>query len=444
MNIKFKNPSIDTEIYSEESELALNIDNNKTSIDIKGAFNNKKLILDKINHLANRNINLSSQIEIDSTGFDIQSNIDLTEIQLDLKIEQDQPITVYFTQYIRVRFEISVQYRTQNYLTALTDYDIAGKSKVQLRFNSDQQKNPSIKVNFTLDEGNFKGKDLPFDLNQISLKGQYTNGEERNNTTTIITLDDIVLEANEEAIVANAVITNLDDPHIKADFKSQLQLSELKKWGYEPPLKTLIGDASLACTYKGKIGMRNKASFDLAMAEKTADIDIKNLTVLSDEHSPKLSQANLTIRLVNDHLDISSFKGHIAKESKFSFVGAIENVFSYLILKNAPLKIGGNLDSDWMMVDELISSDNTTKTKVRNPDPIRLPNKIIANLNIKLEDLTYDRFHMRNFKTKISYKDRLLKAKNIELETMSGKITSDLTFEQIKSGKMRANKYHSS
>jgi hypothetical protein len=44
---------------------------------------------------------------------------------------------------------------------------------------------------------------------------------------------------------------------------------------------------------------------------------------------------------------------------------------------------------------------------------------------------------MRNFSSKISYKNKLLKAKDIVLETMSGKITSNVTFEQVKDGKLR-------
>lgn len=436
LNVTFKRSNIYTEFLSQESDLMLNIEDGKTNLNITGILQNKKLVVNEINHLANKTIDLNAQLVIDSTGVDIQSNISLAEllIDLDLKLHESLSLSLNTSE---MNLESVIKLVPKDYLTALEGYDINGKSKAQLTYLSDQQKDASIKVKFTLNDGNFKSKDIPFELNQIALTGQYSNGTNRNNESTSITLNDISLMANNEPILANAVISNLDNPNIKADFKSQLQLSELKKWGYKPPLKSLIGEATVSGTYNGKIGLKNKATYDVAMAEKTADIELKNITLISDENSPKLSQANLTLKLVNDHLDITACKGVLAKESNFNFVGAIENVFSYLFLKNAPLKIAGNLDSDWMVVDELLSTETTTKAKVRNPDPIRLPKKIIANLNVKLKDFTYERFHMRNFKTKISYKDRLLKAKDVELETMSGKINSDLSFEQIKSGKMR-------
>lgn len=436
-NIAFSNSSLDAEIFSLKSELKLNIKNGETNLDIVSTLQNKKLILNKINHLANTNINLNAQVNLDSVGFDIQSNIDVAKMQLDLRAKQINETLSLNLNTSELDLKSVFKIVPKTYLTALEGYNISGKSKAQLSLINDQQKEAGINVNFTLKEGYFASKDLPFDLNQISLKGKYTNGKQRSNKSTTITLEDIALIANDEAIQANAVINNLDNPNIKTDFKSQLQLSELEKWGYKVPLQSLVGEATLSGSYNGKIGVKNKATYDIAMAEKTAEIRIKNLTIINDENTPKLSNATLNMRLINDHLDITAFNGILAKESKINFVGAAENVFSYLFLKNAHLKIGGNLESDWMIVDELISSDTSSKNEVKKPEPIRLPNNIIANLNINLIDLTFERFHMRNFKTKISYKDRLFKAKNIELETMSGKITSNLTFEQIKNGKIR-------
>ena len=130
-------------------------------------------------------------------------------------------------------------------------------------------------------------------------------------------------------------------------------------------------------------------------------------------------------------------EGTLAKESKFKFIGAIENVFSYLFLKNSPLKIAGEFNSKWMIFDELIQSDTTSETNSSEAKAVQLPDDIIANVKFNLDDFSYDRFHMRNFNSDIKYKNKKINVNNIELETMSGKITSDLTFEQLKEGKMR-------
>ena len=102
------------------------------------------------------------------------------------------------------------------------------------------------------------------------------------------------------------------------------------------------------------------------MAEKTADLTIDNLSLHSDEQSPQLSNAKLNLKLIDDNVNISAFNGTLAKESKIKFVGGIENVFSYLFLKNADLKIAGDLSSDWMIIDEFLDeTDNILRNKPR-------------------------------------------------------------------------------
>ena len=276
-------------------------------------------------------------------------------------------------------------------------------------------------------------------MNETSFKGSYSNGKQRKDASTEIKLNNIQFTANGELVQANATIQGLENPTLITDFNTQMQLSEIEKWGYEHDFKSLIGDAQIKGTYKGKIGLKNKVTYDLAMAEKTADLTIDNLSFHSDQQSPKLSEAKLHLKLVDDNVNISAFNGTLVKESKINFVGGIENVFSYLFLKNASLKIAGNLSSDLMIIDEFLDdTDKTSKTtRESKPQATNLPNDIIANINLNLIDLTFDRFHMRNFSSKISYKNKLLKAKDIVLETMSGKITSNVTFEQVVDGKLR-------
>jgi len=437
--IAYTNGDIESVILNKESELKLAIQDGLTSLDISGEIVNEKLVIGKINHLPKETIKLNGIINIDSIATKINSNLSFKNMQFDLGFESANENMVVNLNTSKLDLNSILEIIPKDYLSALEGYDINGKSIVSLNYISDQQKEPFIKVDFTLEEGNVKGKDLPFDMNALSLSGNYTNGKQRSDASTNIKLDDIQFVANGENIQANAVVKGLDDPIIITDFTTQLQLSELKKWGYQHDFSSLSGDAKIAGSYNGKIGLQNKVTYDMTMAKKAVEISINNLDFLNDIHTPRLSKANLDLKLVDDNLTISSFNGVLAEESKINFVGGFENVFSYLFLKNAPLKIAGNLNSDWMIIDDfLTNSDSATETSKQSAkEAIHLPNDIIANINLSLIDLTFDRFHMRNFTSKISYKNKLLKAKDIVLETMSGKITSNVSFEQVKGGKLR-------
>ncbi|MGB2279471.1 MAG: AsmA-like C-terminal region-containing protein [Flavobacteriales bacterium] len=430
---------IQSVIVNNESQLQLSINNGRTEINLQGDITNEKLIIDGINHLPSKKINLNGDIVIDTLVLNIKSTIALSDIQMDLDfVSTDKAISVKVNTS-EFELEPTLKLIPKNYLSALEGYELQGKSKIRLNYISDQQKEAYINVDFDLKEGYIKGDDLPFDMNETSLKGSYSNGKQRTDVSTEIKLDNIQFTANGELVQANATIQGLENPTLITDFNTQMQLSEIEKWGYEHDFKSLIGDAQIKGTYKGKIGLKNKVTYDLAMAEKTADLTIDNLSLHSDEQSPQLSNAKLSLKLIDDNVNISAFNGTLAKESKIKFVGGIENVFSYLFLKNAELKIAGDLSSDWMIIDEFLDeTDNISETTQESkPQAINLPNDIVANINLNLIDLTFDRFHMRNFSSKISYKNKLLKAKDIVLETMSGKITSNVTFEQVKDGKLR-------
>ena len=436
--ISYTTDDIQSVIVNNESQLQLGINNGRTEINLKGDITNEKLILDGINHLSSKKLNINGDIVIDTLGLNIKSAIALSEIQLDLDYESTDKAMTVKVNTSEFELEPTLKLIPKNYLSSLEGYDLQGKSTIKFSYISDQKKDAYINVDFDLKEGYIKGIVLPFDMNETSLKGSYSNGKQRTDASTKIKLDDIQFTANGELVQANATIQGLENPTLITDFNTQMQLSEIEKWGYEHDFKSLIGDAQIKGTYKGKIGLKNKVTYDLAMAEKTADLIIDNLSLHSDEQSPQLSDAKLSIKLIDDNVNISAFNGNLAKESKINFVGGIENVFSYFFLKNADLKIAGNFSSDWMVVDEFLDgSDKTSETPESKPQAINLPNDIVANINLNLVDLTFDRFHMRNFSSKISYKNKLLKAKDIVLETMSGMITSNITFEQVKDGKLR-------
>jgi len=430
---------IQSVIINNESQLQLSINNGRTEINLQGDITNEKLILDGINHLPSKELNVNGNIVIDTLGLNIKSAIALSEIQLDLDFESTNKAMTVKVNTSEFELEPTLKLIPKNYLSSLEGYDLKGNSTIKFSYISDQKKDGYINIDFDLKEGYIRGNVLPFDMNETSLKGSYSNGKQRTDASTKIKLDDIQFTANGELVQANATIQGLENPTLITDFNTKMQLSEIEKWGYEHDFKSLIGNAQIKGTYKGKIGLKNKVTYDLAMAEKTADLTIDNLSLHSDEQSPQLSDAKLNLKLIDDNVNISAFNGTLAKESKIKFVGGIENVFSYLFLKNADLKIAGDLSSDWMIIDEFLEdADKTSETPQESkPRAIILPNDIVANINLNLLDLTFDRFHMRNFSSKISYKNKLLKAKDIVLETMSGKITSNVTFEQVKDGKLR-------
>ena len=437
IKINYTDEGLTSSFLNKETQLKLKIEDSKTFIDIEAQLLNKKLILSNINHLPNEEINLSTKLLIDTLSLKVNSDLTIRNTPFNLEVEKTNESLILDLKTQEFDIVSLTKIIPKEYLSAMEDFDISGKSAFNLNLITDNQKNPAIDVDFYLKGASVKSKNIPFDLQQLSLNGSYTNGNKRNDATTFIKLNEIELIANDEPILADASIVGLENPQINTTISSQLKLSELEKWGYKSELKSIEGKLDYKISYDGNIGVKNNIDYDIAMANKSAEITIEDLNVEIDEQSPRLSNSNISLKLVNDHLDVEQLEGTLAKESNFKFIGAIENVFSYLFLKNAPLKIAGELNSNWITFDELIQADSSSTANNSQPKTIELPKDIIANVKINMVDFTYDRFHMRNFQSNLKYKNKKLNINNIELETMSGKITSNLSFEQLTSGKMR-------
>ena len=134
------------------------------------------------------------------------------------------------------------------------------------------------------------------------------------------------------------------------------------------------------------------------------------------------------MRLLNNRLEIDSLIGSTGEESKLKFIGAIEYLFS----QNKDIQIAGHLSSDWLKMCYMLKTDTTQEST-----PFFMPKNILANISISIKDASYEKFHMSHFEAKVSLNKGLLKAKEVQLKSMSGNITGDFALSQTEKGNLR-------
>ena len=439
VQIEYRNRDMLSLITSHKSEIELDISGENINLDLKGQFTNNAFVFDNTNFLSNQPIDLDAEISIDSMALSLKSNALLAQLPLDITLSNNKQSTQVSVTTPKTDLTTILGLVPKKYLRDIQPYDISGNTQLNVFILSDQLPMPKINVDFTYNNGIVKSNDFPIEINNINLTGSYTNSNRRNNGSTKILLNDINCLINDETIVGRASIVDIDNPKINTTINTQLQLSDLDSYGYKIPFDSLSGKAEIDLTYNGHIGLKNKIDYDLAMADKSATIKVENMTLQIDSASPSLSKTNLQLKVTNDQFDIQRLDGYLQDNNDFQFLGALDNVFSHFLLKNAPLKVAGNLTSNSINVDDFVLEvdTNTQSQEQTKMEAIRFPEDIIANINFTLQDFIYDRIHLRNLASSISYKDKTLRAKGIELETMSGKITSDIRLKQLRSGKLR-------
>lgn len=424
-----ENQDIKTIILNESTQLNLQLDEDVTKISLVAQITNKELIVNDLNLLANKDVKLNSSIQIDSLGQDISLVFESDELIITSDIKNNLEGIKVTLDSQKVDFEKIEKFIPKQFASYISQYNPKGLTDIKLEYNKKTNQKHILDVDFSA--SNFYAKTKGYELENAVFSGNiYSNkGQDK---VEIIGLKGLL---NKNEIEAEIELIDFIDPQVKVAFKTELKLSQLSKYNIEIPLHLIKGNADIDVKYNGKIGLKNTFEYDISMAQKEAKIIFKNLVLQQQENTLKLYNGFASLSLNNEQLNADSVSFSIAEKSDVRFNGAFDNVFKYLFLKNAPLRIAGDLRSDWMLVDECLNQDSTkTSQEVQK---IIFPKNIIASFNVFLTDLSYDKFHMRNFSSKLTYNNKLLKVKKISLETMSGNINGDLSIQQLENENIR-------
>ena len=124
VKIKYVDDGLTSEFVNKETLLKLNIEDNNTFIDIDAQLLNRKLSLNNVNHLPNENVNLNTEMSIDSFGIDIITNLSVRDIPFNVEVKQNNETLK--VDVIANEFDIvsTLDILPKDYLSALEDYDI--------------------------------------------------------------------------------------------------------------------------------------------------------------------------------------------------------------------------------------------------------------------------------------------------------------------------------
>lgn len=429
--IKFasEGQDIKTTILNKNTQLQLGIEEGVTKISLVALITNKELIVNDLSLLTDKDLKLNSSIEIDSLGQLISLQFESDELAFNSNIKNNLEGIEITLDSENIDFEKVEKIIPKQFASYLSDYNLKGFADIKLKF--DQKTNQQSIIDVDFNASNFYALKQGYELENATFSGNFLSNENQDKVE-IIGLRGLL---NKDAIEAQIELIDFENPIVKLSLKTNIELSQLSKYNIKTPLHLIEGNANIDIKYDGKIGLKNSYEYDISMAKKEAKIILKNLSLQQEKNSLKLYNGFASLSLNNEQLNVDSVSFSLAEKSNIRFNGALDNVFKYLFLKNAPLRVAGDLRSDWMLVDECLSQDSTKTTK--EAQKIIFPKNIIASLNVYLTDLSFDKFHMRNFSTKLTYNNKLLKVKKISLETMSGAISGDLSIQQLENENIR-------
>ena len=112
---------------------------------------------------------------------------------------------------------------------------------------------PEINANFDIVKGGLRNKKLNVNCQNITLKGSYSNGENRNSKTSQLKIDNFSFKLNNGFFEGRLLVSDFSDIKIDAEVKTSLMLEDIKPFLKQDSLQVLKGNISANLKIKTKI-----------------------------------------------------------------------------------------------------------------------------------------------------------------------------------------------
>ena len=278
---------------------------------------------------------------------------------------------------------------------------------------------PSYGVDFKIKNGQIKYPDLPQNISNINVVTKITFPGGNNLDLTKIDMPKIHFNIAGNPADGRLTMSHpMSDPYIDTYFKTDLDLAQIKKAMHLPGVKQLSGQLKADMTLTGKSSAIEKQQFDRFKADGYFDLTDMVYSTEDLPYTIKITQANANIS--PQALEIKQFHSKIG-QSDFNLQGKVTNYITYFLKKNQKLQANFDLHSDYLNINEFMSSGSNTKETTAD-SLIRIPKNIDVTFKADANKVLYKDMTLNNLKGQINIKDQKAVLNTVLTQALGGNI----------------------
>ncbi|WP_375578673.1 AsmA-like C-terminal region-containing protein [Marivirga tractuosa] len=362
-SFRFAKEHIYADVYSWMT-LDLDVDGEHTY------FVNKPLILDlelDFNRADKLLEVLPSKLKLVQAAFGIEGTVDLDDdFNADLKFNGEKP-----------DFSVFTAFAPNDVADALKAYENKGEIYFAgtVKGKAANGHMPAINVDFGCENAYFLNTSVNKKVDQLSFSGSFTNGEDRNVESMILTLQNFYAIPEEGIFQGTLVVRNFQDPYIKVNLNADVHLDFLGQFFNIEGLQRLKGQVILDMDFDELVDM-NTPSNNLAKLKEGIDseLTIKNLNFLIPDYESPVTDANGHAIMRNGLITLDSLSFKIA-DSDFKIDGSLSDFPAVFHRENKPIMAALNIESKTIDFGDLVPKSESDEDR---------PSEILSDFRIKL------------------------------------------------------------
>lgn len=309
-----------------------------------------------------------------------------------------------------------------------------GKAAGTMHTSSDGKSDtyPSFEVNLGIVNAMFKYPSLPKSVNNINIDVHVENKKDYLDAT-VIDVNKFHLEMAGNPIDMWAhVKTPISDPDLAAEVKGIINLASVKEFIPLEKGDEMSGIVKADISAAGRMSSIDKKEYDKFKMAGSLEIDKMNYKTTTLPYEVMLNMMKLNF--TNQFVELAGFDALMGK-SDIKANGKIENFMQY-IFKDSLIKGNFNVQSNFMDLNELMSSSSTS-TVTAQPAPAdttamtvaEVPGNIDFNLNANFVKVLYDNLTIDNMNGNIIVRQRKVDMTNLNLGLLGGKVLMNGYYE---------------
>ena len=308
-----------------------------------------------------------------------------------------------------------------------------GLAKGTMHSEKDSTKNtfPSFEINLGIADAMFKYPSLPKSVNNINIDVHVENKKDYLDAT-VIDVNKFHLEMAGNPINMWAhVKTPISDPDLAAEIKGVINLASVKEFIPLEKGDEMSGIVNADIAAAGRMSSIDKKEYDKFKMNGTLEINKMNYKTTTLPYQVMLNMMKLNF--TNQFVELTTFDALMGK-SDVKANGKIENFMQY-IFKDSLIKGAFNVQSNFMDLNELMSSPaSTTTAKPAVVDTtamtvVEVPANIDFDLNANLTKVLYDNLTIENMVGNIVVRKQQVNMTNLNLGLLGGKVLMNGYYE---------------
>lgn len=367
-----------------------------------------------------------SELLVENSSFQIQGTVGTSDdIPLDISVVAHQ-----------TSFQSLVAILPPDYSKDIRAYQSRGELKLEgsVLGNAGGESMPAINIVFSAGKASFFHPEYKQAIEDVSLRGRYTNGNAHANRTSVLEINNLQANLNNRPISGDLLLRNFDDYHLSFNTKSKLDAKSFLLFYPLTNVSQADGLLDVSLEFSGRLKDLEKAK-TIKNVKAAGEVVVQNLGFQLTNTSYPVQKLNGSLIFNNNDLALSNLSG-LAGNSSFVVNGLFKNVFSYLLLENQPITIEADLQSGNLDLDELLKDSEADEQEKKNEEDNFYAFDIRPDVNLyfncTVEKLKFDRFRAKDVSGELSVANGVAVIKKGKLKAAGGSMAITGTVNALK------------